>query len=376
MFDLPSVAQLKRIADTMDAHIVISSAWRLDSPDSPRRGALTACLRENGLLHRIIDKTGEDTGMLDASRFGSVFGRIRGRRIFKWLIENKEKYEVGSFVILDDISDMGILNPYLAVCEADEGITAGVSEKAICILHADIQNLFKGWDNIMQNSRAVTRQDIENAVMKALEDPAALYKNEIIKSNNEIEGIPYIEIAAEMIIKESAFSDQSGRFQFQMITREKSYKTPSHAVLAKREKPENSNRTEEWIAIAMYGKTFDGFGEIIDFQTPLKNIMEDSAGKIDLLSYNETQNAVYSLELKRPESPENLLRCVMEAYTYWRTVDSEKLLSDFGKSGCVLRKAVLVFDDSLAYRQFVDKNRYPNTHRLMKLLDVDLFLLK
>jgi hypothetical protein len=36
---------------------------------------------------------------------------------------------------------------------------------------------------------------------------------------------------------------------------------------------------------------------------------------------------------------------------------------------------VLVFDDSLAYRQFMDKERYPHTHRLMKLLGVDLFLL-
>jgi len=103
-------------------------------------------------------------------------------------------------------------------------------------------------------------------------------------------------------------------------------------------KDENSNREEEKIAMKLFhssqnqGKVFDIIGKIIDYQTPLKNVQTDDAGKIDLLAYNEKENpkTLRILELKKPDSEETMLRCVLEAYTYLKVVDKDKLLKDFG----------------------------------------------
>lgn len=112
-----------------------------------------------------------------------------------------------------------------------------------------------------------------------------------------------------------------------VITRNKSYKTDGHNG----EFSPCSNRIEEIIAKEMYrqGITFDSIGKIIDYQTPLKSKKDDVAGKFDLLSYNEKNNTVYILELKKPDSDETMLRCVLEGYTYLQTINKEKLLCDF-----------------------------------------------
>lgn len=78
------------------------------------------------------------------------------------------------------------------------------------------------------------------------------------------------------------------------------------------------------------GKVFDVIGKIIDYQTPLKDIQTDKAGKIDLLAYNENEKTLRILELKKLDSKETMLRCVLEAYTYLKIVDKAKLLKDFG----------------------------------------------
>lgn len=101
-------------------------------------------------------------------------------------------------------------------------------------------------------------------------------------------------------------------------------------------KDNDSNREEEKIAMKLFdlsqnqGKVFDIIGKIIDYQTPLKDIQTDKAGKIDLLAYNEEEKTLRILELKRPDSNETMLRCVLEAYTYLKVVDKAKLLKDFG----------------------------------------------
>lgn len=53
----------------------------------------------------------------------------------------------------------------------------------------------------------------------------------------------------------------------------------------------------------------------------------DTAGKIDLLSYDG--RVLRILELKKPDSEETMLRCVLEGYTYMKTVDGEKLLGEW-----------------------------------------------
>ena len=144
------------------------------------------------------------------------------------------------------------------------------------------------------------------------------------------EGYYYTEIIAKWLLDNiELFND------IKMISRENSYKVDSHDGKIKNQK---SGREEEIIAMKLFdfsqnqGKVFDIIGKIIDYQTPLKDVQTDKAGKIDLLAYNEKENpkTLRILELKKPDSKETMLRCVLEAYTYLKVVDKAKLLKDFG----------------------------------------------
>jgi len=125
----------------------------------------------------------------------------------------------------------------------------------------------------------------------------------------------YTEIIAKWLLDNiELFND------IKMISRENSYKVDSHDG---KNKDNDSNREEEIIAMKLFdssqnqGKVFDIIGKIIDYQTPLKNVRGDKAGKIDLLAYNENEEekTLRILELKKPDSEETMLRCVLEAYT-------------------------------------------------------------
>jgi len=218
-----------------------------------------------------------------------------------------------------------------------------------------------------------SRKDIKTKVGQALKNPATLYTKDFVNyRGNVVNGERYTEIAAMELRKQGNLTLLRG---IPKITREASYKTESHKELAKREKPSDSNREEEWIAIGLYGKKLDCIGKVIDFQTPLKDGSGDTAGKIDLLSYNKNENTAYILELKKPQSEETLLRCVLEAYTYWKTVDKKKLLRDFELEGVELRKAVLVFKNSVAYNDFIGDECDAVYSLMTKQLGVDLFVL-
>ena len=148
-----------------------------------------------------------------------------------------------------------------------------------------------------------------------------------ISETSDKEG-DYTEIIAEWLLNNIKLFDE-----IKPITREKNYKVKTHDGKIKNEK---SNREEEIIAMKLFelsqnqGKVFDVIGKIIDYQTPLKNVQTDDIGKIDSLAYDENEKTLRILELKKPDSKETMLRCVLEAYTYLKIVDRAKLLKDFG----------------------------------------------
>ncbi len=162
-----------------------------------------------------------------------------------------------------------------------------------------------------------------------------------------------------------------------MITRGKSY----DAGHKKTEMDLSSPRNEEQFARSILDDEYEYLGKIIDYQTPLKNVQEDNAGKIDLLAYNESKNILYLIELKYIGSKDSLLRCMLEIETYSRIVNGKKLICDFSKkinntNDTAIRKAVLVFKDSQPYRDLHDlsgTNSY--TRKLMKTLGIDFFVL-
>lgn len=97
-----------------------------------------------------------------------------------------------------------------------------------------------------------------------------------------------------------------------------------------------SNRKEEILAkLLFYQRDVAGLGYIFDYQTPLKATLNDSYGKIDLLGYNNADECYSVIELKyRPSgSEETLLRCVLEAYTYYKLLDIKQINSAVGHDG-------------------------------------------
>ena len=183
----------------------------------------------------------------------------------------------------------------------------------------------------------------------------------------------YTEIIAGWLLDNIELFDE-----IKPITRENSYKVKTHDGIIKNEE---SNREEEKIAMQLFdlsqnkGKVFDIIGKIIDYQTPLKNVRGDKVGKIDLLAYNENEKTLRILELKRPDSKETMLRCVLEAYTYLKVVDKAKLLKDFGlPEDTVIKACPFVFYDGEQYKEMQEDRK--NLKELMKNLDVEPIYLK
>lgn len=183
----------------------------------------------------------------------------------------------------------------------------------------------------------------------------------------------YTEIIAKWLLDNiELFND------IKMISRENSYKVDSHDG---KNKDNDSNREEEKIAMKLFdlsqnqGKVFEIIGKIIDYQTPLKDIQTDKAGKIDLLAYNENEKTLRILELKKPDSKETMLRCVLEAYTYLKVVDKAKLLKDFGlPEDTEIKACPFVFYGKEQYKE-MQKNK-ENLGELIKKLDIEIIYLK
>ena len=123
------------------------------------------------------------------------------------------------------------------------------------------------------------------------------------------------------------------------------------------------------------GKVFDIIGKIIDYQTPLKNIRADKAGKIDLLAYNEEEKILRILELKKPDSEETMIRCVLEAYTYLKVVDKDKLLKDFGlQKNTKIKACPFVFYGKEQYKEMQQDRKHLKD--LIKKLGIEVIYLK
>ena len=132
----------------------------------------------------------------------------------------------------------------------------------------------------------------------------------------------YTEVIAQWLLEHLELLEQ-----IPSITRKSSYFVDGHDGA-----PDNPNsvREEELIAMAMKRQgSMPIVGEVLDYQTPLKNVRKDKAGKIDLLTYDGETMRI--LELKTPDSEETMLRCVLEGYTYGKVLDKAKLITDYNE---------------------------------------------
>ncbi|MCI1749954.1 MAG: hypothetical protein LKI17_01135 [Megasphaera cerevisiae] len=210
-----------------------------------------------------------------------------------------------------------------------------------------------------------------NMVKKACNNMDTFYTEEFVNYQGNVANtsIPYTEVIADYLSAHDALFKN-----IKTIHRQSSYCVGTH--LSKYDS--TSNRTEEIIAMQIAKlEHIDGIGDIMDYQVPLKNKQSNTAGKIDLLSYDDKNNIVCILELKCPDSKETLLRCVLEGYTYKMVVDGHKLLMDFSAKAPAINKNTkikvfpLIFAGSLPYDEWQEsiQGKRPHISKLMQLLD-------
>ena len=157
---------------------------------------------------------------------------------------------------------------------------------------------------------------------------ANFYKSAVVNYKGKVTGSKdlYSEVIAETLINDNFIKDWLNLTPVR----------PEHFKINHPNTDENvnalkiTNRKEEILAkLLFYQHEVAGLGYIFDYQTPLKKIRNDSYGKIDLLGYNTDDKCYSVIELKyRPSgSEETLLRCVLEAYTYYRLLDIKQINS-------------------------------------------------
>jgi hypothetical protein len=191
----------------------------------------------------------------------------------------------------------------------------------------------------------------------------------------------YSEIIAKWII------DHIERFQqITPIHRGTSYYTKGHDG---KNQPDSHNEKNIAKRIFTQGsqEEIPGVGIILDYETPLKDTQSNKSGDIDLLAFDKEKNILRILELKRPDNKESMLRCVLEAYSYSKLVDREKLIRDFNRDGnfnipenTPIVACPLVFrytsngKDGFQYQEMQEER--PNLKKLMELLEVKPFVIE
>lgn len=211
-----------------------------------------------------------------------------------------------------------------------------------------------------------TKSEIRAQCEQAFENKSLFYKKGFInyrgKTNDTKEY--YTEVIAEFLCE--YIDDYVDGIE--CISRKSSYKTDGHDGVY----DPDSNREEEQIAMQIFTQSrdhgaFDLIGTIVDYQTPLKSTVHDDAGKIDLLSFDG--RVMHILELKKPDSKETMLRCVLEGFTYMKTADCDKLISDFGydPANVIVTASPFVFYGGEQHKEM--SQHRPHLQKLMSLLD-------
>lgn len=210
-----------------------------------------------------------------------------------------------------------------------------------------------------------TRQQIIDTLEQSKVDMGVFYQKDFINySGFTIDSKElYTEVISEWLVKNVTILES-----IPQITRTNSYKTETHHGFTARP---TSNRLEERIAMAMYRqKGLPYLGLVVDYQTPLKDKRSSIAGKIDLLTFDGKVLRV--MELKEPDSKETMLRCVLEGYTYMKTANINKLISDFRLPPKMRVQACpFVVFNGVQHKEMSEPKTH--LHHLMKILDCETY---
>lgn len=219
--------------------------------------------------------------------------------------------------------------------------------------------------------RRYTR-DEQRAKFKEVEDIRFFYKKKFLNNSGKTKDTDeyYSEIAAEWIF------EHLERFkQIPSIQRKSSYYRDTHDG---KDQPDSNSEKNIAKRIFQQGKQegIPGIGIILDYETPLNDERENSAGSIDLLAFDEDRVILRILELKQPDNEkETMVRCVLEAYSYNKLVDREKLIQDFNRDGnfnipegTPIVACPLVFRNSVQHKELQEMQEGLRKH-LKKLIE-------
>lgn len=226
-----------------------------------------------------------------------------------------------------------------------------------------------------------TRAQILEQCQNAFENKNTFYQMDFVNYTGQTTDTReyYTEVVAEFLCDN--ITDYINGID--CITRKSTYKTKGHDGKIN----PASNREEENIAKQFFNQSrdfgpFPLIGKIEDYQTPLKSSADDKAGKIDLLSFDGKIMRI--LELKKPDSKETMLRCVLEGFTYLQTVDKPKLIFNFkdeltkdfvyNPEEVEVKASPFVFYGGAQHKEMAEPR--PHLHKLMTLLDSKPYYIK
>ncbi|MBO4465770.1 MAG: hypothetical protein J5748_03750 [Bacteroidales bacterium] len=184
-------------------------------------------------------------------------------------------------------------------------------------------------------------------------------------------GRPYSEIYAQIILEYNVIEKLN---DIECVSRKDGYNPQSHTEVTVNKE---TNQIEKTFAKSLLNKTFDGFGHMMGFEIPLQDIRTDVGGDIDLFSYDPQSNNAYILEFKRPKATDTLLRCALEAYTYYKRVNHTGLLKSFNltEENPTIIPAVLVFNTCQAAKEYYDLDNRPFLKQVLEQMNVRTFII-
>lgn len=215
-------------------------------------------------------------------------------------------------------------------------------------------------------SKNCTQQEVEQEVVGNFYKTSILNYRGYVTGEKKIKENLYTERIAKSILEHDLLTAWNS-----LVPVRENHFVPNHSKEC--ECIISTNRKEEILAKLLYRQgDVGGLGKVLDYQTPLKNEQSDPYGKIDLLSYNKKDNLISIVELKyRPSvSDETLLRCILEAYTYYKVFALDQgiqKLNDENQQATLddCRAELVILFDEGAFSE--DENGYERN--LMVLLD-------
>lgn len=210
-----------------------------------------------------------------------------------------------------------------------------------------------------------SRNETIDALNEAFKTLDTLYKARCVNWCGRCkEGEYYTEIISEELSK------RIDNFNISKITRDSYFQNHSGEIKA------FTNRGEEILAKSLLNKKIEGIGKFFDYQIPLKKSQKDTGvGKIDLVSIDGDKLRL--IEIKAEDAKDTLLRCVLEAYTYSKQLDSDRFKSEYtGKKEMTFGNeepipTVLIPERCKAANEFRD-NEHPKVIELAQKLKVNI----